>query len=482
MTLGVEAVTVGGGPAVGVPVRVAPCDDSVFVGSGVTGENGLAELRDVPLGCLEVSVLAPWYSAGTLRHTFDADRRVVRLVVDQECPGPYRVVAGGEPVPEVTVEGSDIQRNGMVSGFDGQVSVLHRLCGVRNLVLTAGDGGPAASVTVHVAAPESVVDVALPALNYAFVRVVDSRGLPVKVDPIPGRFATWVPVDGGQYRVQARAGRVLLKARRTETGQLLRATIPLDKLAWTIVLDDELPREVRVDVLCEATDCPTQLLADGQACSGAGPYACTCTGECAIQAFRMVAPAPMAVWTEVAKVQATETRIEVDLRPKARALVTGTWGGTPSCSVRVDGPVTGLRMPCIDGLTVNLELEAGEWSLLVESPSGEAAAYSLWLEPGQNMDLGLIQPEPDVIHGTVLLPTGVTDVSLSLTPLASISLADDGGVTIRGLPIGHLVNLSLLADGGLYQTSFRIEDGFRWEVDMDSGVPGEGVTEVRAAE
>ncbi len=447
------------------------------VASGVSDEDGVVVLRDVPFGNYLTEFSDDFDIAAGTGHPGGSYFRpwlYWTLTLEKLCPGDYQVVdAGGDPVP-----GSLLQEH---HGFtvrtdeEGRYFAPKRRCGFQELAPGPPEGPLFPEQRVFVEGDE-VARLTLGELTWgeAEVRILGPDGQPIGVEATTHGHTQMEALGPGSYRVSAPTPTASITV-RGEGAAVTSVRLPMDggvHLAWMKAL-----RPVEVSVTC-SSGCPEQLYCGKQLCEGSRTHAlCPCPeGDTHIYAdidtrrFRGIGAVP-----------ASADEVSFDLRVVGD--ITGRWTGPLPC-----GASTGLlssrgrSADCSPSGAFRLQgLQEGPHDVRVYS--GDQEYRTIVQMSGGDVDLGKVGPqEPPVMTVRLVADFPLEGTTLSAIPGHPRKLSEDHFEV--DLPEGaETVSLMLLVWGrGGFNREVAIGDGLTWRLSAEdnlNSVPLESAPQVQ---
>ncbi|MFH1466732.1 MAG: hypothetical protein ABIO70_20265 [Pseudomonadota bacterium] len=432
--------------------------------TGRTDWQGEARFQGLEYGLQPVRLPEGWFGrlpgseSPALEVDLQGSDQLVTLLVDRDCTGPWQVLdPDGQPVVGAAVFGPAGQR--VETDGLGRTEPALRLCGPNDLWvwIPRGDGHfdkyQDITADAAVAAP---AEVRLPELRRAEIAVVDPEGAPIEAEVRGVQIHRVTPLGEGLYEVAAPVP-LLGCAVSAEGWSRQEVALPLDGRRVHVTLRPI--REVRVEARCDGA-CPEDLRCGRADCIRSGStYTCTCPAEVAA----LVASRACDGSSADTVVPEGVTRLEWDLRC-GTASVVGQWRGRTPCSAGVEGPQYRAGTCTPDGSFTVEGLMEGDYLLFLDDSTpgqahfwgGEAqqATRRVHLDPGQRLDLGLVEPDAGCIEGRIVADQPVAGLLLQAPGRRrQTTLGADGAFMLCDLPLDEPAVLNLLAPGAPIATT-----------------------------
>jgi len=423
---------------------------------GVTDDNGVLVLEDVPLGngSGQPEVLGPWLvREGTSVGWIEGVEQTRLVYLEPACPGVVRLVGDDEaPFEGAAMYAHStsgpwlrpgLSRERTRTDHRGEILFPQRQCGRVTFDVDHQPSGeiPWLATTIH---GDETVTLTLPAFREGHVVIVDENERPLDVEIEEYKTFDVERIEVGLFRIRSRRtwASVVVKAPGYPAHQ---ERIPLDGGEHLLTLLGG--RDVEVTVLCDE-DCPDQLRCSQNDCERVeeSRFLCTCQqGD-----SHLSEPAG----GYFGSVPADATHHTLELRDDVT--VRGQWTGSLPCHARGEHSRY-LDVACSpDGSFEIDRLRAGMNTITVRHGLEQQGSVHLDLEAGTMVDLGDIGPTDWTIDGSIDADFPLADAQLFCSPTAQVQLESDGFFLLSSVP-PETASLELKLWSpmyGLYRESF----------------------------
>ncbi len=420
--------------------------------SGITDHQGELRLDGLEPGLWAVHPPEGWIAMPSPGEIDDELREIdvtpgeqlEHIVVMRDCTGPFRVLSPlGEPLVGARVT------NGLgegVTGPQGETPAVARACGSDTVWIWLEGKVRYLELPVTIPGPE-LAEINLPADQEAELLLTDAEGQPLSAEIRGLDLHEAETLGAGLYRVSGPVD-VLLCGIYAAGYPKRQVHVPLDGERHHVVF--EASRDVRVWAACDGP-CPERMRCGEQDCEAVqGGFHCVCPqGPATLTA--MGSPCDLIFPTK--SIAADVSEIHWDLRCGTGS-VHGRWSGRTPCTVAVEG--TGHRSgTCNQNGELEVgELPPGDYTLIVDDSSpdrlqpygfaAQQASRQFALEPGQRLDLGLLEPDAGCVQGVVESDQPLDGMSVQATGRSVVAqLNDEGAFMLCGVPLDEDLELSV---------------------------------------